>query len=262
MKITKNVRLLAIIPMLTLTLMVGFGGDAAAVNTGTVSDGAGDHRHNLDTGQSVEEYLQSLDSKAIPVEAKTALTDPYFDLVDVQKASANSDNTFKAIFDVWAGDQNITDLKMLVTSDLEAFETMAGSFNAGDHSTTTVKIRATDPDSISGKIIDFKVNTGSTIDTSAKQVDPALISTSITPEAKSLDGSFFELLDMSDLGSDLYKVTLKMYAGPEGIPTGRILHASSDVADEFAYVPRIDANSYDWLSVIISADDPSTIRIE
>ena len=262
MKIPKYVKLLAIIPLLTLTLMIGFGEDVVAVNTGTVGDGAGDHRHNLDTGQSVEEYLQSMDSKTITVEAKTALMGPYFELVDTQKASANSDNLYKAIFDVWAGDQNITDLKMLVKSDREVFETNAGSFNAGDHSITTVRIMAIDPDSIRGEIIDFKVSSGSDVAVSAQQMNLEVMSNIMIVEAKSLDGSYFELLDMTSLGSGLYKITLTMFAGPEGIPTGRILHASSDVADEFTYVPRIDANSHDWLSVIISADDPSTIRIE
>ena len=203
------------------------------------------------------------------VDAKVDLTGPYFDLVDIQKSSANSENTYKAIFDVWAGDQNITDLKMIVKSDSETLETMAGSFNAGDHSITTVRIVAMNPDSISGEIIDFKISTGSDKAVSAQQVSG--LTGSITPEAKSLDGSYFELYDLRSLGSDLYKVTLVMYTGSENSQNGhgaalpelgRVLHASSDNANEFVYVPRISANSQTLLSVIISADDPSTIKIQ
>ena len=206
-------------------------------------------------------------------EVKAELSGPYFDLVDIQKTSANSENMFNAIFDVWAGDEHIEDIKLRVTSDRETIETSAGSFNAGDHSIITVRIMATDPDSISSEIIDFKVHTGSenhlSSSVSAKKMN-LVVGDSMIVEAKSLDGSYFELFDITSLGSGLYKVTLVMYAGPEEIVTGvpkgmspgRVLHASSDNANELVYVPRINANSQDWLSVIISANEPSTIRIE
>ncbi len=260
MRITKYVGLLAIIPLLAISLTVGFGGDAAAVNTGTQSDGSGDHRHNLDTGQSIEEYLQSMADKAGTVEAKTALADPYFDLIDVQSASANSDNLYKAIFDVWAGDRNVENVNLLVKSDMESFTTLAGSFDAGDHSITVVKIRARDSSSITGEIVGWDANPGSQNHLkeaiSAKSVDFSL------PEAKSTDGSYFEVFDMVALDDGLYKLTLQMYAGPQGISTGKSLHITSDSADLFMPIPRIDANSSDWLSAIIEADDLSTIMIE
>ncbi len=157
----KPVGLLAVtLSLFTVTLMFGFSGDAYAVNTGSADDGAGDHRHNLDTGQSVEEYLSTLDAKTT-VEAKVDLQGPYFYLIAVQPTSANSDNLYNAIFDVWAGDENVIDVQLAVKSDRESFTTMAGSFNAGDHSITTIKIRADDPSSIDAKILSWNINTGS-----------------------------------------------------------------------------------------------------
>ena len=257
----KYVGLFSLIPLLALSLTMGFGGDVAAENRGTISDGAGDHRHNLDTGQSVEKYLS--ESKASTPEAKVALTPPYFDLVDVQPASANSENLYNAIFDVWAGDTNITDLEMLVTSDMDSITTYTGSsMNAGDHSTTTVKIRALDPSSISGKIVGWNGNPGSQNHLGSQvSAHRVTFDSGTTIEAKSADGSYIELFDMVDLGSDMYKATFTYYAAND-VPSGRVLKVTTDISTEFIPLPRIDAGSYDWFSVIIKANDPHSIMTE
>ncbi len=112
------------------------------------------------------EYIQDADARPGTggLDAKKVALGPYFDLVDVQSASANSENLYNAIFDVFAGDFNVTNLQMLVKSDMETIKTFAGSnMNAGDHSTTTIKIRAHDPSSIRGEILGWGDNPGSQI---------------------------------------------------------------------------------------------------
>ncbi len=156
----KPIGLLAVtLSLFTVTLMFAFGGDAYAVNIGTVDDGAGDKHFGSGTKGSMPDA--SIEKKAETVEAKVDLQGPYFYLIAVQLTSANSDNLYNAIFDVWAGDENVIDVQLAVKSDRESFTTMAGSFNAGDHSITTIKIRADDPSSIDAKILSWNINTGS-----------------------------------------------------------------------------------------------------
>ena len=285
-KIRKHTALFTIIPLFAVALTIGYIGDVAAINEGTVDDGAGAHdrinmdvtattsnigtvddgagahdRHNMDTGQSVEQFLR--DAKATEPEAKTALTSPYFDLVDVQKASANSDNLYKAIFDVWAGDIHVTDLKMLVTSDSETIETYTGSsMNAGDHSITTILIRALDPGSIGAVILGWNDNPGSLNHLGSPYNAQRLSFGSNTVEAKTVDGSYIEIFDLVGMGGDMYKATFTLYAGPEGSPIGRVQKITSDISTYLIPVPRVDANSHDWFSVLIQANDPSTIKAE
>lgn len=112
------------------------------------------------------EYIQDADARPGTggVDAKKAAVNPYFEVVDIQPASANSKYLYNVIFDVFAGDFNVTNLMMLIDSDMETIRTYAGSsMNAGDHSTTTVKIRAHDPSSIRAEILGWGDNPGSQI---------------------------------------------------------------------------------------------------
>jgi len=189
----KYIGLLTILPLFTIGLTLGNFSDAFAVNVGS-QDGisrpgyqpdkvCGDHlcvpkdgpnigsqdgigRHGANSYKVCGDRLCSepaseVEAKAKEPAAKIAVADPYFDLVDVQKASANSDNLYKAIFDVWAGGYHVTDISLLVKSDTESFTTNAGSMYAGDHSITTVIIKALNPESIEGKILDMEFNPGS-----------------------------------------------------------------------------------------------------
>jgi len=85
-QIAKYIGLLAILPLVMVAIAPDFIGEADAVNTGTVDDGAGDRLTNFDTrniqsnggtvddgsgdrptmrdtGQSVEKYLESVANK-------------------------------------------------------------------------------------------------------------------------------------------------------------------------------------------------------
>lgn len=192
MRITKFVGLLAVtLPLLTMTLFTGFSEDAFAVNTGTVDDGAGDHRIGSGTENSMpgtgisttegnggkrfgatmkyivcgdrlcSEPAAEVEAKAATEEGKLALEGPFFKILGIQKASANSENLYKVIFDVYAGEGNPLDIQLLVTSDKESTIAMAGSLNAGSHAVTIVKIQADDPGSIDAKVLDWGINIGS-----------------------------------------------------------------------------------------------------
>ena len=155
-KIRKHTALFAIIPLFAVALMIGYIGDVAAINEGTVDNGGDHERYGMDTGQSVEQFLS--DAKATEPEAKTALTNPYFDLVDVQKASANSEDLFKAIYTVYAGEQDVTDIQLLVKSDKDSILTTIGGISEMASSPVTVVLKASDPGSISAEILDWKLD--------------------------------------------------------------------------------------------------------
>ncbi len=156
MRIMKYVGLLAIIPLFTITIMFGFSDNVYAVNTGTVDDGAGDKHFGSGTkGSMPEAYLEP---KAESIEAKVALEGPYFEIVDVQPASANSPNTFKVLLKVYAGDQNLGSGEILVKSDIDTAMSTIGGIWAGDYDLTSIMIKANDPTSIELQLLSFELN--------------------------------------------------------------------------------------------------------
>ncbi len=76
------------------------------------------------------------------------------------------------------------------------------------------------------------------------------------------NGAVLEIFDVDLLDrSGWYKVTFRVYAGNEEIP-GALLQVTSDIFDKRIAVKRIPANTFDYLSVSIKADIPSTIKAE
>ena len=82
-------------------------------------------------------------------------------LLGVSQLSADSPDKFKAVFDVYAGEQNAINIQLTVSSDRETIQTAAGNLLAGSHAVTTVIIKASDASSISGQIAEWDVNPGS-----------------------------------------------------------------------------------------------------
>jgi len=84
--------------------------------------------------------------------------------------------------------------------------------------------------------------------------------TKASEDTKSKGIAYVEQYGISALGENFYKVTFTVYAGNEDLLNGT-LHVNSDISHNVAPVKMV-ANSYGFVSVLIQADDPSTISAE
>jgi len=83
---------------------------------------------------------------------------PIVRIVGVNNFSGVSTNTFNAIFELTAGDSNIVNAQIQVSSDKQSFETTVNSLFASNTSVNTVKIQAQDPTSITVELLSFELN--------------------------------------------------------------------------------------------------------
>jgi len=83
---------------------------------------------------------------------------PVIKIVSVTNFSAESDNTFNAIFQLSAGNENIEDVQIVIESDRDIIWTIVNGLFAHDSSTNSVKIQALDPTSITAIIVDYQIN--------------------------------------------------------------------------------------------------------
>jgi len=83
---------------------------------------------------------------------------PIVRIVGVNNFSGVSTNTFNAIFELTAGDSNIVNAQIQVSSDRQSVETTVNSLFASNTSVNTVKIQAQDPTSITAELLSFELN--------------------------------------------------------------------------------------------------------
>ena len=83
---------------------------------------------------------------------------PIVRIIGVNNFSGESPNTFNAIFELTAGDSNIVNVQIQVSSDRQSFETTVNSLVASNTSVNTVKIQAQDPTSITAELLSFQLN--------------------------------------------------------------------------------------------------------
>jgi len=83
---------------------------------------------------------------------------PIVRIVSVNNFSGESPNTFNAVFEITAGDVNVENAQIQVSSDRQSVETTVNSLFAFDTSINTVKIQAQDPTSITVDLLSFQLN--------------------------------------------------------------------------------------------------------
>ena len=83
---------------------------------------------------------------------------PYIEKVSVTPFSAESPDSYKASFLVYAGGLPMSDVTILVTSDRDQQTTEIAGISALSSSLATVIIKASDPSSTSVEILDWKLN--------------------------------------------------------------------------------------------------------
>ena len=83
---------------------------------------------------------------------------PVVKIVSVNNFSGESENTFNAIFQLSAGNENMEDVQIIIESDRDAVWTIVNGLFAHDSSINLVKIRALDPTSITAIIVGYQIN--------------------------------------------------------------------------------------------------------
>lgn len=180
--IKKIIGLLVMLPLFTISLT--FAGqiqtaDAANISTigGTgghnigntnlvgssgVDDGAsGSHKFGSMTAGIVcgdrlcSEPARTFEAKIVE-SAPIAVNGPSVKEVGIISGSANSDNLFKAMYNVYAGDKDVVFVKLLVTSDTDSMMTSIGGIGFTGFSPVSVLLKANDPSTISALIVDWQ----------------------------------------------------------------------------------------------------------
>jgi len=83
---------------------------------------------------------------------------PVVKIVSVNNFSGESENTFNAIFQLSAGNENVEDVLIVIESDRDIILTTVNSLFAQDSSINSVKIQALDPTSITATIVHYQIN--------------------------------------------------------------------------------------------------------
>ena len=182
--VKKIIGLLVMLPLFTISLTVaGQIETVDAVNIGTVGGTAGHNIGNtnlvgsstVDDGASGSHKFGSMTAHIVcgdrlcseparTFEAKIlesppiAVNGPFVKEMTIFSASANSDNLFKAWYNVYAGDKNLVFVKLLVTSDMDSMMTTIGGIGFQGYSPVSVLLKASDPSSISAEIVGWTYN--------------------------------------------------------------------------------------------------------
>ena len=83
---------------------------------------------------------------------------PTIRTVQVSNFSGESDFTFNAIYEITAGDRNLENIMVHVTSDMDSMNLTISGLFALDDSTNIIRINAMDPMTITAKIVGFQLS--------------------------------------------------------------------------------------------------------
>ncbi len=181
----KHLGLIGILSIFTIVLITSSIGYAAAVNVGSQDNPSnpvtkhkvcGDKlcsgKDGVNVGSQdvpshhVTKYKicgDRLCSESAPkveakiVEEEILLIPPYIEEFEVIKGSTDSENMFKAIYKVYAGEQNISKIQILVKSDSDLVYMTSSGIWEGGYDLITIRIQASDKDSISTEILSWEI---------------------------------------------------------------------------------------------------------
>jgi hypothetical protein len=180
--VKKIIGLLVMLPLFTISLTVagqiptadaanistwgGPGGhnigNTNLVGSSSVDDGpSGSHKFGSMTANIVcgdrlcSEPARTFEAKIVE-SAPVAVNGPSVKEVAVISGSANSDDLFKAMYNVYAGDKDVVFVKLLVKSDTDSMITTIGGIGFTGFSPVSVLLKADDPSTISAIIVDWQ----------------------------------------------------------------------------------------------------------
>ena len=159
-KKTQNVGLLAIIAVFAITLTVGNAGFAAATNVGSpdvLPGGAlnqykvcGDHLCNQESGHLAK--VKKVTTKPSPDHMPTIQTVEAFHF-----DASGAPHAYIAVFKVTAGDRNLSNIQVLIKSDIDQFDTNLGSLFAGENTDLVTHVHALDPTTITARVASYQL---------------------------------------------------------------------------------------------------------
>jgi len=157
----QNVGLLAIVTVFAITLTVGNAGLAAATNIGgpdvlprsasSQYKVCGDHLCHPGPVQHVAK-ISKVSEKPLPEHVPTiqAVEAYHFD-------AGSAPHAYIAVFKVTAGDANLSNIQILIQSDIDQFDTNLGSLFAGDDTDLVTHVHALDPTTITARVASYQV---------------------------------------------------------------------------------------------------------
>ena len=179
-KKTQNVGLLAIIAVFAITLTVGNAGFAAATNESTAG-GTGGHNygnHDLVGKSTVGGDVTSHPVLSDKVCGDRLCSEPVPHVAKVSKVSekqlpghvptiqtveafhydvSGAPHAYIVVFKVTAGTANLSNIQVLIKSDIDQFDTNLGSLFAGENTDLVSHVHALDPTTITARVASYQV---------------------------------------------------------------------------------------------------------
>jgi len=176
----QNVGLLAIVTVFAITLTVGNAGLAAATNESTTG-GTGGHNYgneNLVGSSTVGGQVSSHKVGSDKVCGDRLCSEPVQHVAKISKVSekplpehvptiqaveayhfdaGSAPHAYIAVFKVTAGDANLSNIQILIQSDIDQFDTNLGSLFAGDDTDLVTHVHALDPTTITARVASYQV---------------------------------------------------------------------------------------------------------
>lgn len=173
----QNVGLLAIVTVFAITLTVGNAGLAAATNESTTG-GTGGHNignENLVGSSSIGGHVSArtvgsdkvcgdrLCSEQVQHVAKVSEKPlpghvPTIQTVEAYHFDAGgAPHAYIAVFKVTAGDANLSNIQILIQSDINQFDTNLGDLFAGDDTDLVTHVHALDPTTITARVASYQL---------------------------------------------------------------------------------------------------------
>lgn len=155
--------LLAVLPLLMISLAPSFL-DVAEAKQAKGSPGHLDTRSYGSANSGVvcgdrlcnESSMVAYTKKVIHVDMPEFM--PTIQNIQTSSFSGDSENTYSAIYEVTAGSQDITNVMVLVESDIDSMILPIGGIHANTGSTSIVRIMAEDPTTITATLVSFQLN--------------------------------------------------------------------------------------------------------
>jgi hypothetical protein len=165
--------------------------------------------------------------------------------VKMSSINQKGDYTYEVIFQVFAGDEDLADGKLLVTSDSSSKEVLFRGASAGSVTgTDSILVVAKDPTSISAEVLTEEKGEFYKESTKSTTGEP-----------------WVELARVNQKGDISYEVTFHIHAGDKALPDGKLLVTTDTHSKEVLFRGVSSGLTASTGQVLITAKDPSSLSV-